>query len=58
MIFLLALSCTIFSAFIDQGGHLSLFLQQVKIPLLIVVNSLIFLDDTPFNLGSFSLFPK
>ena len=44
----------ILSALIAQGGQLSLNLQLVNIPLLIVVMSFELVTDTPFNLGSFS----
>ena len=50
--------CFIVLASIDQGGHVSFFLQLVKIPLLIIVNSLLLIDETPLNLGSLSELSK
>ena len=51
------LSCLIFSACIDQGGQSSFFLQLVKIPLF-TSNIPSLIEETPFNLGSFSELSK
>ena len=48
-----------FSAYIDQGGHLSFFcLQVVKVPLWTIVSLFSTITLLPFSLGLFSLFPN
>ena len=46
------------SALIDHGGHPSLSLQLVKTPFLTIVTLSLLIDETPFNLGSFSELSK
>ena len=43
-----------FSDLIDHGAQPSVIWQLVKIPLFIVVKFPLPLDETPYNLGSFS----